>query len=260
MQRSGSSFIQRSGSSFLGRSSSQTKRRETARSTTRKPCNKHKHTLHFTLHNVEGISAYGDIVGVLEKTDGNVLVTRAITIDSSNCSASFHDEALTTSLSLVEVKTGVPGLVGLFKPNLIRLAIKLRDGTGATISSTFFNAADFVGVAPPGRKVRLELDSGASVFVTIAMVRDAAATPATSDSPTSVVLDAGGVHDGLGEKSPKFLKKVFKQRPFGSMRGMVAAASACKGWKDGGTWWRERGVQVADSGDARREWSVAETA
>lgn len=221
MQRSGSSFLARSGSFVKRSGSAMLKRDASARSPT-PTLPAVVYSLSVTVHYVDRLSVRGNIVVALEKTDQrHPVCSPEVAVNPSTRTAMFMDAVLQTHLTFSPNRAdGTP--THAVKPKLVKLAIRAaHNKDGASISKTYFNAADYIDVKPPGRKVRVDLENGGSVIATLMCVAvERADTPPTnSDSPTCVGELAAS---GSGFLARRLNKAIGLRRPDGT--GMPPAA------------------------------------
>lgn len=149
-----------------------------------------KYNLVFNIQTIECISIIGDVVIVLEKTNGQLPVTKPTPVDTSSRTATFRNQQLIAEVQFS--KTRSSKRTGL-KPKLIKVVVRSNNAEGPVITSSYFNATLYTSTSPPGEKVRIQLDDGSSVITTVASVPAAENCPITMhvgrESPTSVMED-----------------------------------------------------------------------
>lgn len=180
----------------------------------------------MTVHYVDRLTAGGNIILMLEKTDQRQPVcTPGVPVNKTTRTAMFMDTVLKAELNFTQMgrTEGVMGATA-FKPKLVKLSIRAADNKdGASISKTYFNAADYVDAKPPGKKVRVDLESGGSVIATLKcmpMDNGDAISTGISESPTSVTELAAS---GSGFMTKRLTKAI------GPLVGKLNADSDAKG-------------------------------
>lgn len=195
---------------------------------------------------IENVTAFGDVVVALEKTEKETPVSKPVKV--------IHDGSKRTLIgqTLTGLVTLTVGKGGQFKPKLVRIAIKLSNIDGPTITSTYINVTDYIDVGSDGKRIQVNMDNNASVFATVSCQN--ASEQFESDqapSPTSIMQDSPIVEQKKraslilqGSGSGFFKGKLMKA--FGSKRDMSLSPGHTGSQKQIGKALPETGTNLQD--------------
>lgn len=217
MLRSGSSIFAKSPSARLSHSGSG------RLSVNLRPRGKEtrKYGLKIYVDTLDAASIQGDVVICLDKTDGPMPCTTPVSTVNDGGSHTPVRQMLVGDVTLVCSKGGQ------FKPKLVKVVIKLSSISGPTITSTYVNVTDYEGIGQPGKRLRIQMENGSSVFGTLSCQALSECAGLESASPTSVMgsepTRSARRSMNLQGSSSGFLKgKLMKA--FGSKRGLSGSA------------------------------------
>lgn len=140
-----------------------------------------KYNLKICVDALDAASVQGEVVITLDKTDGPTPCTTPIRVVNDASKNTPVKQVLEGQVTLVR------GKGAQFKPKLVKIFLKLSSANGPTISSTYINVTDYEGTGDTGKRLRIQLENGSSIFVILLCQPLSECVAIESTSPTSVM-------------------------------------------------------------------------